>query len=181
MLADDAVQQQEQVLDAGLGEDAGNQAHSRLRHRERLVDRRGRLVIQRIGVETLALLGDAGTHFALHVFVFEQREHLVADSGNDLPIDAAGLSRADNPALAAYEKVIQCLIGGKRLSDFHTRIIGEIGIVQQRPLERGLDLLDIHHQIGDRASEEPVGNDDRRHGRERHFVELYDVVLRRLA
>ena len=68
-----------------------------------MIDCRGALVIQRVGVEALTLLGHAGPHLALHVFIFEQRVDVVPDCGNGLPLDAAGLSRSDNTALAAYQ------------------------------------------------------------------------------
>ena len=56
-------------------------------------------------------------------------------------------------------------------------IVGQIGVVEQRAQKRGLDALDIHHQVGDRAAEEPVRHDDRRHRRERDIVHLDDIGL----
>src|SRR6516164_11049080 len=54
-------------------------------------------------------------------------------------------------------------------------IVGEIGVVEQRAQQRGLDALDIHHQVGDRAAEKAVRDDDRGHGRERDHILTHHV------
>jgi hypothetical protein len=51
-------------------------------------------------------------------------------------------------------------LGGVQFRDLGARIVGEIGVVEQRPQQGRLDALNIHHQVGDRAAEEAVRDDD---------------------
>ena len=82
----------EQVLDAALGEQAGDQLDAPLRPRHDPGNPGGRLV-ERIGVKPLAVSRHAGSRFALRLDVFNQRQrhrpnglrhqghHRVADRG----------------------------------------------------------------------------------------------------
>ncbi len=79
VLADHGVQQREHFADAGLGEDARDHLHLRLRRVEHLVGDGCDLVLQDIGVDALALPRHARAPFARGILVLQQREDVAAD------------------------------------------------------------------------------------------------------
>jgi hypothetical protein len=46
----------------------------------------------------------------------------------------------------------------------------QIGVIEQRPHQRRLDALNVHHEVGNGLAEEPMRDDNRRHRRERHHI-----------
>ena len=177
LLAYGGVQQREQVADAGLGEDARDQLHARLRGVVDLHGRGGAGVLQRVGVEPLRLAVDAGAPFAGRVGVCQHREDLAGDRRHGLPVHPARHLGAHDAARARHQEIVERGLGGMRLRHLHPRIDRQIGVVEDRAQQRGLDALDVHHQVGDRAAEEAVGDDHRRHGGERRHVDLHDLGL----
>ena len=130
-----------------------------------------------IGVDALALPRHAGAPFARGILVLQQREDVAADIRMRDDAQAARQLRAHDPARPRHQQVVERGLGGVALRHLGAGIVGQIGIVEQRAQQRGLDALDVHHQIGDRAAEEPVRDDDRRHRRERDLVDLDDIGL----
>ena len=178
--ADGRVQQREQVADAGLGKDARDQLGPRLRGVEHLVGDGGDLVLQRVGIEPLPLAAHAGAPFARGVLVLQQRKDMAADVGMADDAEPARHLCAHDAARARDQEVVERGLGGVALRHLGARIVGEVGVVEQRPQQRGLDALDVHHEVGDRAAEEAVGDDHRRHRRERNGL-LADDVGRAVA
>jgi len=107
----------------------------------------------------------------------QQREDVAADIGMRDDAQPARQFRAHDPARPRHQQVVERGLGGVALRHLGAGIVGQIGIVEQRAQQRGLDALDVHHQIGNGAAEEPVRDDDRRHRRERNLVYLDDIRL----
>ena len=84
---------------------------------------------------------------------------------------------AHDAARARHQEIVERGLAGMALRHLGAGIVGEIGVVQQRAQQCSLDTLNVHHQVGDRAAEEPVGDDDRGHRRERDRVLPDDVRL----
>ncbi|MEO6779987.1 MAG: hypothetical protein ABI407_03065 [Bradyrhizobium sp.] len=180
VLADRAMQQCEDIAHA-LGHDPRDQLDPHLRGREHLRHRRRRLVLQRIGVEALGLLADAGAGFQLGIAILQHRIDRRGDIRHRLPVQPARLPGADHPAGTRHQEIVERVRARHALGDFDPRIVMQIEIVECAALERGLLPLHRHHKIGDRAAEEAVCHRHRRRRRKRDGIERRDAVAAVLA
>jgi len=110
------MQADEEVLDAGLGEDAGDQLDALLRRRRRDVGRRRRLVLQRLRVRPGLLDGDAGARsFAASMYSISGKT--VGPIGLDGSAPDRPASGSHDAARAVGQKVVECKVAGMGFGD----------------------------------------------------------------
>ena len=177
IFAQDRVEQLEQVLDARLGEDAGDELGLGLSSIERGAHSLGSLVLEHVGIQPLTHLAHAGAELTVAVHVLQHRERERADRVVLDRDDGAGSLHPDEAPNPVAQQILDGVLCAGLLSDLVPVVVGKVDIVQQAPQQRGLDALDVQNQVSKALAEDPVCDDDRRHAGERHLIKSADGGL----
>jgi hypothetical protein len=179
VLASDGVDEQEEVADAGLGKDARDHLHAALGRAVHLEE--GILSDIDLGqsgrVEAGRLPADASAGLADAVHVRDAGHDRLTDRLDREAVDAAGHLGADDAADAVRQEVIDRRFGDVLLGNLDPVVVERVDVVEEAAQESGLDLLNVHREVGDRPAPEAVADDHRGHRREGPARHLVDGVL----
>ena len=165
MFHEQAQHKTEQLLDPGLGENAGDHLDPAVAsrfHRRPLRRRDLAGLLQRVGVDPLPGLRHAG--FLLHLLldIFEHRERLVGDEWNRKRDQGFG-SGADRRAGGGIQQIVdrRSVVALGRTRNLNPRAVREIDVVERLAQNDCRNTLIVEHQVREAAPINLVRHRDR--------------------